>query len=78
MIDVVVEVGDVRHPNFPAQENSFALRLDDDLALRLTERHHVGEVYRLVDTDREHLSRWVPWTAEATRESVARLVEAEL
>ena len=78
MIDVEVEVGDARHPNFPAPEHSFALRLDDDLAVRLSERHHAESIYRLVERDRLHLKRWVPWTAEATQESVDRLVAEEL
>ncbi len=78
MIDAEVEMGDVRHHNYPAPEHSFALRLDDDLAVRLAELHHAESIYRLVESDRAHLSRWVPWTAEATRESVAQLVAAEL
>ncbi|HZW99153.1 MAG TPA: GNAT family protein [Trueperaceae bacterium] len=78
MIDAEVEVGDARHPNYPAPEHSFALKLDDDLAVRLSERHHAESIYRLVERDRSHLTRWVPWTAEATKESVRQLVAEEL
>jgi ribosomal-protein-serine acetyltransferase len=67
-----------RPANLPAPEHSFALRLDDELALRLTERHHAPALYRLVDRDREHLRRWIPWTAAATPKSVERLVADEL
>ena len=78
MIDAEVEMGDARHLNFPAPEHSFALQLDEDLAIRLAERHHAESVYRLVERDRDHLRRWVSWTADATRESVERLVASEL
>ncbi len=78
MIQAEVEVGDSRRCNYPAPENSFALRLDDELALRLTERHHAAGLYRLIARDREHLERWIPWTATATLETVERIVAEEL
>ncbi|HEX7040554.1 MAG TPA: GNAT family protein [Trueperaceae bacterium] len=78
MIRAEVEVGDSRHPNYPAPDHCFALRLDDELALRLTELHHAAGVYELVERDREHLRRWIPWTATATREWVEELVADEL
>jgi len=71
-------VGDSRGANHPAPANCFALRLDDELALRLTERHHTADVYRLVERDRAHLERWIPWTASATPASVEALVADEL
>lgn len=78
MIEAEVEVGVSRHANYPAPERSFALQLDDDLALRLTERHHAQGLYRLVERDRDHLGRWVPWTATATPEWVESLIADEL
>lgn len=71
-------MGDSRGANHPAPANCFALRLDDELALRLTERHHTADVYRLVERDRAHLERWIPWTASATPASVEALVADEL
>ncbi|HLV11635.1 MAG TPA: GNAT family N-acetyltransferase [Trueperaceae bacterium] len=78
MIQAEVEVGGALGVNHPAPDHCFALRLDDELALRLTERHHAPELYRLVAADRDHLRRWIPWTATATPEWVAELVADEL
>lgn len=78
MLEAEVEVGDARHPNYPAPEHSFALRLDHDLAVRLAERHLAPSVYGIVERDRDRLGRWVPWTAEATLDSVTRLLTADL
>ena len=78
MIQAEVEVGGALGVNHPAPDHCFALRLDDELALRLTERHHALELYRLVAADRDHLRRWIPWTATATPEWVAELVADEL
>jgi len=38
--------------------------LGQDTELRLMELHHVETLHRLIETDREHLGRWLPW-AEA-------------
>jgi ribosomal-protein-serine acetyltransferase len=41
----------------------FALPLDDELALRLHEPRHAGELYALIDRNRAHLAPWFPWVA---------------
>ena len=39
----------------------FALDLGGGLALRLHEARHAGELYDLVDRNRDHLAPWFPW-----------------
>jgi ribosomal-protein-serine acetyltransferase len=50
----------------------FALRVDDEVEIRLLEERHADELYGLVDVNREHLRPWLPWvdgtrSAEDTR-----------
>lgn len=63
-----------QHPNYPAPPHSFALWLDDDLALRLRERHDAPELYRRVLADKAHLARWFGWAKEFDRDSIYRQV----
>ena len=41
----------------------FALthRVDDELALCFLEPRHAKEIYALVDANREHIGKWMPW-----------------
>ncbi|MEY8349043.1 GNAT family protein [Bacillus cereus] len=39
----------------------FKLRVDDDIELQLLEKHHKEELYELIDQNRNHLRRWLPW-----------------
>ncbi|MFW5968756.1 MAG: RimJ/RimL family protein N-acetyltransferase, partial [Persicimonas sp.] len=39
----------------------FSFRIDDDLELRLHEEHHAEEMYALVDKNRAHIGRWLPF-----------------
>jgi ribosomal-protein-serine acetyltransferase len=41
---------------------SFVLEVDDELSLRLVEPHHAEELYSVVDANRDHLARWLPWS----------------
>ena len=45
----------------------FSFTVDDDIELRLLEKHHAEELFELVDRNRDHLGRWFPWEAQ-TRE----------
>lgn len=45
----------------------FEKRIDEELALKLLEKHHAKELFQLVDANRERLQRWFPWV-ETTRE----------
>lgn len=45
----------------PAPPHALALRLDDDLALRLRERYLAGEHAARVQQQGEHLARYYPW-----------------
>ena len=39
----------------------FTLRVDDEIELQLLEKHHKEELYELIDQNRNHLRRWLPW-----------------
>ncbi|PTM59870.1 GNAT family N-acetyltransferase [Desmospora activa] len=45
----------------------FEKRIDEELSLRLLEKHHANALFQLVDVNRERLQRWFPWV-ETTRE----------
>lgn len=40
---------------------SFLIRVDDELDLRLIEPEHAQAVFDVVDTNREHVGRWMSW-----------------
>lgn len=40
--------------------------VDDDLSLRLFEPQHAEEIFVVVDANRQHLSRWLPWADTTT------------
>ncbi len=63
---------------YPAPPHVFALHLDDELALRLRERHHAEEYFRRIDADRAHLARAFAWGSTATLEKVRGWVAAGL
>jgi ribosomal-protein-serine acetyltransferase len=59
----------------PAPPHAFALRLDDELALRLRERHHARELYRRIDAERDHLvAGTLTWARDTTLEDAERMV----
>ena len=63
----------------PAPPHAFALRLDDELALRLRERHHARDLYERIDREREHLFRGtLTWVRDLTLEGAQRMVAAGL
>ncbi len=37
----------------------FTLRVDDEI--ELLEKHHKEELYQLINQNRNHLRRWLPW-----------------
>jgi ribosomal-protein-serine acetyltransferase len=39
----------------------FTLRIGDDAELRLLEERHAEALFALVERNREHLRRWLPW-----------------
>jgi len=39
----------------------FELKVDDELLLRLVEPSQVQALYDVVDANREHIGRWLPW-----------------
>jgi len=59
----------------PAPPHAFALRLDDELALRLRERHHARELYERIDAERDHLvAGTLTWARDTTLEDAERMV----
>ena len=42
----------------------FRARFHENAELRLMEERHAAEIYRVVDRNREHLARWLPWVDE--------------
>ncbi len=61
----------------PAPAHAFGLRLDEDLALRLSERHHAASLHRRIVAEREHLSGAFGWAREASAASLLeRIVNA--
>lgn len=48
----------------------FSHRLTDDAELRHSQEHYAEEAAAVVAENREHLSRWLPWTQSATAESI--------
>jgi len=56
----------------------FALRLADDIVLDLLEERDADELYALVDANREHLQRFLPWARIATPENERAFLRASL
>ena len=44
----------------------FLLPVDGEIELRLTVEAHAEALFRLTDSEREHLRRWLPWV-DSTR-----------
>lgn len=51
---------------------SFSLRMDDDLELRLIEPEHASAMFEVVDANRAHVGRWMPWVELTHSAEVAR------
>lgn len=45
---------------------NFIAPIDASLSLRLLEPRHAPEVFAVIDANREHLGRWLPWVAATT------------
>lgn len=39
----------------------FTVKIDHEIELELFQAHHSEELFRMVDTNREHLREWLPW-----------------
>lgn len=39
----------------------FTLKVDHEIELQLFQRHHALQLYQLVEENREHLRKWLPW-----------------
>ena len=65
-------------PDDPAPPHAFALRLDDELALRLRERHHAAPLYARLDRERALLSAALAWVANVTLQEVEAMTASGL
>lgn len=54
------------------------LRARDDVELVLLDERDVEALYALVDANRAHLARWLPWAQEETVEEARAFVRASL
>ncbi|HXV53145.1 MAG TPA: GNAT family protein [Solirubrobacterales bacterium] len=52
--------------------------LADDVHLRSLEPGDADELYRLVDANRDHLARWMPWAPGQTREGVVAFIDESI
>jgi ribosomal-protein-serine acetyltransferase len=52
------------------------IELSDDVELRLLEEADAGELYALVDANRDHLAGWMPWAADQDLERTAGFLRA--
>jgi ribosomal-protein-serine acetyltransferase len=52
------------------------LRLGDDARLRLLDEADAGELYALIDGDRERLAHWLPWARGQTLEATRSFIRA--
>src|SRR2546430_16958726 len=43
-------------------------------ALRVLEQSDVDDLYALIEANRGHLARWLPWAAEQTRAGTLRFI----
>jgi ribosomal-protein-serine acetyltransferase len=58
----------------------FGCAVGQGIELRLLEEHHAGELFAVVDQNRERLRRWLPWvdrtaTPDDTREFIHRALD---
>jgi ribosomal-protein-serine acetyltransferase len=52
----------------------FRFPLADDLHLRPLEESDADELYALVESDRAHLARWMPWAQSQSREGIDEFI----
>jgi ribosomal-protein-serine acetyltransferase len=62
----------------PAPPHAFALRLDDELALRLSERHHVASLHQRILAERARLAGAFGWARQATEATTRNHLESAL
>jgi ribosomal-protein-serine acetyltransferase len=44
--------------------------------IRLLEEHDAGELHALIEANRAHLARWLPWAARQTRDDTLRFIQS--
>ena len=60
------------------RQHAFALPLDGELWLRLSEQHHARALFERIDAEREHLAGAFVWAQSPTPASIQARVEAAL
>jgi ribosomal-protein-serine acetyltransferase len=57
----------------------FSCRMNSDTELRFLETRQAGELYAVVDRNREHLRRWLPWVdGTVGEEAIADFIRSTL
>ncbi|TVR87136.1 MAG: N-acetyltransferase [Trueperaceae bacterium] len=69
---------DPQRSGVDARRLGFGLPLDDQLWLRLTERHHAPTLFTRIDAERDHLAGAFGWARTATPASIQARVAAAL
>jgi ribosomal-protein-serine acetyltransferase len=54
----------------------FTFELFDDCRLRPIEESDAAELYALIDANRDHLARWMPWAAGQTLDGTLEFIRA--
>lgn len=58
--------------------SEFTYRIDEHIELQLNQPHHAEAIFAVVQANREHLQKWMPWVDEATLESTQDFIESGL
>jgi ribosomal-protein-serine acetyltransferase len=58
----------------PRDRSAFRVDLAGDRYLRLLEEPDAVEVYALIEANREHLARWLPWAGQQTFEATMAFI----
>jgi ribosomal-protein-serine acetyltransferase len=57
----------------------FTCKISEELELRILEVRHADALYQLVNKNREHLAKWLPWVDKTTKvEDTIAYIEFEL
>jgi hypothetical protein len=46
---------------FKGEDMMFTYKVDEQIVIELLHQHHKEELYKLIDTNREHLRKWLLW-----------------
>lgn len=56
----------------PSRAFDLQCQVDEEVSLRLVEPRHAPDIFALVDANREHIGRWMPWVRDTTDAAYTR------